>query len=162
MRKIRRYFEEGTAYFVTTVTKERRPVFLDARLCRIFLVTVEYYKAFFDYRVFAYCIMPDHVHLLIQTASKYSLSLIMQMLKGSFSRKLNRLSNSTGHVWQRRYYDEVVRTNFQLLNQIDYIHANPVAAGLVDSVELYSFSSHSQYYGQPALNEIILEIDKPT
>jgi REP element-mobilizing transposase RayT len=62
---MRRFYLENSAYFVTTVTKERKAIFLDKKLCRILLVTVEYYKTILDYKVYGFCLMPDHLHLIL-------------------------------------------------------------------------------------------------
>lgn len=159
MGAIKRYFLEGTPYFVTTVTKERTPLFRDERLARILLVTIEYHKTVFDYLVYGYCLMPDHLHLLLLPRGSFTLSYIMKMIKGSFARKINKLRGTAGSVWHRRFYDEVVRSERQLLTQLDYMHQNPVAAGLVPAAKDYPFSSFHQYYDLDNPAGRILEID---
>ena len=158
MANLRRYFEEGAAYFITTATKDRKPLFNDQKFCRILLVNIEYHKTIFDYLVLGYCLMPDHLHLILKPGTRFNLSFIMQMIKGSFSRKINKLNDVKGHIWQRRYYDEVIRGEGQLIRQLDYLHYNPVEAGLVSSPAKYNFSSFKQYHDfhEPA----ILEIDR--
>ena len=161
MGNLKRFNEEGMVYFVTSVTKNRAVLFRDPKLCRILLITIEYHKTVFDYKVYGYCLMPDHIHLLLQPEGQFNLSFIMRMIKGSFARKVNRLSNQCGSIWQRRFYDEAVRSKEQLYHQLEYMHQNPVAAKLVSSAEEYPFSSFSQYYGSPNLQGDILKIEMP-
>ena len=159
MTNIRRYSEENAAYFVTTITKNRAVVFKDPKYCRILLITIEYFKIIFEYSILGYCMMPDHVHLIIRPSKKFSLSYVMQMIKGSFTRKINKLNNNDGHLWQRRFYDQMIMNNRQLLNQLDYIHNNPVKDGLATVPCDYPFSSYQQYH-EESPSGVILEIDR--
>ena len=160
MSNIRRYYEEGAVYFATTVTRDRQPLFLDKKNCRILLVTVEYYKAIFDYKVLGYCLMPDHFHLIVQPTSRFNLSDIMKMVKGSFARKLNKLADRQGPMWQRRFFDQVIRNEKQLTMQLDYMHQNPVMAGLASEARNYPYSSYCQYEGILKPENTILEVDQ--
>ena len=159
MAKLRRFFEEGLAYFVTTVTKDRKPRFMDTKLCRILLVTLEYHKTVFDYSVYGYCIMPDHLHLILKPDQRFNLSFILKMVKGSFARKVNRLASKDGSFWQAGFYDEAIRSEEQLYRQLEYLHENPVKAGLVAAPNEYVYSSFNQYYGFSNPETEILKID---
>jgi putative transposase len=122
-------------------------------------VTIEYYKTVFDYAVYGYCVMPDHLHLLIKPTGPFDLSYIMKMIKGSFARKINKLGGKNGSIWQRRFYDQAIRSEQQFLAQLAYIHQNPVAGGLVTSAQAYPFSSFNQYMNPTASEREILQID---
>ena len=163
MPNMKRYYEDGLAYFVTTVTHRRRPLFEDRRMCRLILITMAYYKMVFDYEVYGYCIMPDHLHAIIRPNSKYNLSFLMKMIKGSFARKINRLSDleEPTSVWQAGFYEQGIRNNAQLLTQINYIHDNPLKANLASSGQDYEFSSFRQYHFPESQGEPILQVDKP-
>ncbi len=161
MPNMKRHYEDGLAYFVTTVTGERKPLFVDRKLCRIMLITLAYFKTIFDYEVYGYCVMPDHLHAIIRPNSEYNLSFIMKMVKGSFARKVNRLAGSSGSMWQPGFYEEAIRSNTQLNNQLNYIHGNPVKADLALTMEKYEFSSYRQYFIPEEKGEVILEVDRP-
>lgn len=88
MGNIKRHFEAGYSYFVTTIAQERYPIFKDDKMCRILLITIEYYKLILDYKIYAYCIMPDHLHLILRPVGKYDLSYIMRMIKRKFCKKV--------------------------------------------------------------------------
>ncbi len=147
MGNIKRHFEPGYSYFVTTIMQERRPIFADEKMCRILLATVEYFKLILDYKIYAYCIMPDHLHLILHPCGKYELSYIMQMIKGSFVRKFNKMSNLSGQVWQKRFYDESIRDANMLMQKMEYIHNNPTRKNLTASPENYLYSSYHHYFG---------------
>jgi len=159
MGNIRRYFEKNLVYFVTTATKDRHPILNDSKLCRILLVTIEYYKTIFDYSVLAYCLMPDHIHLILQPRGSFELSFIMKMIKGSFSRTVNKLNGKEGSLWQRRYYDEIIRNEDQLSKQIEYIHYNPIKAGLESHPGKFPHSSFTQYNGKKSNGDVLLAVD---
>ena len=157
MANIRRHFETGFAYFVTTVVHEKRSIFADDKMCKILLVTLEYFKLILDYKIYAYCIMPDHLHLILQPVGKYDLSYIMQMVKGSFSRKFNKMNDLTGQIWQKRFYDEGIRNAGMLMQKMEYIHNNPVRKNLVAAPDEYLYSSYNWYFGNI---KNVLEIDR--
>ncbi|MBN1898488.1 MAG: transposase [Spirochaetes bacterium] len=146
---IKRYIEDGQVYFLTSVTKDRNPIFQDGKYANLLLAIIEYLKYYLDYRIYGYVIMPDHFHILIYAFGKYSISKIMNLIKGNFARKYNQIINNVGRtVWQRSYYDEVIRNSLDFFNKLNYMHNNPVKAGLVDDPKDYPFSSWHQYYGE--------------
>lgn len=147
MSKIKRHFEDGYPYLITTVTHKREPIFSVERNCKIFLVALEFFKLTLDYKIFAYCLMPDHLHIILQPAGKYDLSYIMRMIKGNFARKFNLMHGKQGKVWQERFYDTGIRSIDMLLQKIEYIHNNPVRAGIVSRPDQYPFSSYAYYFG---------------
>ena len=157
MGNIRRYFEDGCAYFITTKTYNNLPIFNDEKNCKIILVTLEFFKLVLDYKIFAYCLMPDHLHIILRTMDRYNFSYIMKMIKGNFARKYNKMNSKTGKVWQKAFYDEGIRNMNMLLQKIEYIHNNPVRAKIVTSPELYPFSSYNYYVGENYIG--IPEID---
>ena len=89
-----------------------------------------------QYTLYCYCIMPNHVHILIQPLlekddNPFALSKIMHGLKGYTSTKCNFVLNRTGSFWFPENYDHYVRNEQEFNNVIDYILQNPVKAGLV-------------------------------
>jgi putative transposase len=141
--------EPSAAYFITSVTYNRQPFFQDHTASRLLLITLQYYKYYLDYRLYAFVIMPDHFHMLLQPAHEYPLPTIMNKVKGNFSNKYNRLKGRQGTVWQAGYYDEGIRDYQGLIKRIEYIHNNPVRAQLTTSPDQYEFSSYGYYYGSP-------------
>jgi len=161
MGNIRRFYEENAAYFLTTVTENRVPMFKDPKKCQILLITMEYFKLILDYRLYGFCIMPDHLHLIIHPFGKYDFSYIMKMLKGSFARKLNKINDKEGKIWQRKFYDKCISDSYELVRELEYMHNNPVKANLVSSPEEYPYSSYNHYFDTDFTPTPIIEVDKP-
>ncbi len=95
------------------------------------------------YNLLAYCIMPNHVHIIIDTTVQIPVnediayefvrvSKIMQYLKGGSAREINMQLKKTGQLWQRDYYDHFIRNQKEFDNIVNYIKQNPVKAGLVN------------------------------
>jgi putative transposase len=93
------------------------------------------------YRLLAWVVMPNHVHMLIEIIEGHSLSGIMQSLKVRTARECNRLLGTSGRFWEPEYYDRMIRNERHLSNVILYIHSNPVVAGLVSEPQLWPFGS---------------------
>ena len=91
----------------------------------------------------AVVVMPDHVHIIFTplineaTCDFYSLSEIMDAIKGASAHKINRLLARTGRVWQTESFDRVLRSSENLGEKIQYILDNPVRAGLASTSEEY-------------------------
>jgi REP element-mobilizing transposase RayT len=93
------------------------------------------------FSLLAYVVMPDHVHLLVAPSAVADFSRIMQSVKGRFARLRNRGLGRQGSIWQPRYYESAVRTEDQLAKWVEYIHRNPVQAGLASTPEGYPYCS---------------------
>jgi len=91
-----------------------------------------------------FVVMPEHVHLLISEPERAKLSLALQMLKQTVSRKL-RCKVSGTPFWQARYYDFIVWSERKRLEQLRYMHRNPVKRGLVENPEGWAWSSYRHY-----------------
>lgn len=104
----------------------------------------------FGYRVHAFCLMTNHIHLAVQIGD-IPLSRGMQNLSFRYTRWINRRENRTGHLFQGRYKAVLVDGDSYLLELVRYIHLNPVRAGLVENPEEYPWSSHCAYLGRETL-----------
>jgi REP-associated tyrosine transposase len=94
------------------------------------------------WRCLAYCLMHNHVHLLVETPEP-TLAAGMQRLHGLHAQSFNRRHRHVGHLFQGRYGAVVVRTDEQLLILARYIALNPVEAGLCDDAATWPWSSHA-------------------
>lgn len=95
------------------------------------------------YLLLAWCVMPNHVHVLIQTRENWSLSNIVHSWKSYTSNAINRHLGRNGAVWMADYFDRYIRDDFHLAAVIEYIHGNPVKAGLVEDESAWRYSSRS-------------------
>jgi putative transposase len=95
----------------------------------------------------AYCLMPNHVHLLLETADP-NLAEGMQFLHGRFAQGFNMRHGRVGHLFQGRYGAVPVTDDAQLWTTVGYVATNPVTAGLVEVPEAWMWSSHRATVGQ--------------
>jgi putative transposase len=97
-------------------------------------------------RVYAYCWMTNHLHILVQ-AGPDPLAAPMRQIACEFARAMQAKLQTTGHFFERRYHATLVDADSYLLELIRYIHLNPVRGGLVESPSRYRWSSHHAYLG---------------
>ncbi len=146
MSKIKRYYEKEAIYSITCNTYLRIPIFHKRRAAEFLMNTLGYYKIVLNYSLYCYCIMPDHIHLIIQPhLKKYNISVIMKHIKGSFARSYNNITRKDGIIWQRRFYDSIIASEEELTTKISYIIENPVKEGLVKEAKEYPYSSARTY-----------------
>lgn len=135
----------GAVYHVITRGNNRQRIFTDDRDRRTYLQKVLHYCTEKDVHVLCYCLLSNHVHLLLETP-QWNLSKLMQPLQTSYTLYFNRRYGHTGHVFEQRYKALVVdRDNYLLLQVSCYIHLNPVAAKLVQRPQDYRWSSYQAY-----------------
>src|SRR3990172_875898 len=82
------------------------------------------------YRLFAWCVMPNHVHLVFQTLPGEELATILRSIKTYTARRANALLRRRGPFWQREYYDHLIRDDREFVRIVAYVADNPAKAGL--------------------------------
>ncbi len=93
------------------------------------------------YRLLAWVIMPNHVHILAEQLLGYPLADVVHSWKSFTAHEANKALGRSGHFWYRDYYDRYIRDLEHLGRTIDYIHYNPIKAGLAERPEEWIFSS---------------------
>ena len=105
---------------------------------------VENALLYFDnqrYRLIAWCVMPNHVHGLIETKESWSLAEILHSWKSYTALRANQILGRSGDFWFREYHDRFIRDDRHFRNTVNYIEQNPVKAGLVNRPEGWRWSS---------------------
>jgi putative transposase len=124
------------AYFISTQTQARKPLFRLERLARLMLSTLDHYDET-SYRLHAYVLMPDHLHLLITPFD--TIEKAVQLIKGGFSFRAKRELEWAGEIWQPGFTDHRIRDEEDWLRHLGYIRMNPVKAKLVGDGDVYEF-----------------------
>jgi putative transposase len=161
MTKLRHFDNEGTARFVTFCCYRNLPFLQDDRAKRILIEEIEQARVKHGFRLFAYVIMPEHVHMVIHPPEGMRLGLVIGEIKSRSARRLlaqDRLlaSEKTRVFWMRRCYDHNCRTLETTLEKIRYCHNNPVNRGLVTDPAVWIWSSFGCYHGA---TDVLLAVD---
>ncbi len=151
-----RLFAAGLLYHVIVRGNQRQKTFLAEKDYQAYLERLARYRTRFGVTVHAYCLMSNHVHLLLETSSE-PLARYMQGLQQSYTQYFNRAHGKVGHLFQGRYKAIVCERDEYLLTLVRYIHLNPVRAKLVCRPEQYRWSGHGVY-----LNGEATEVIDPT
>jgi len=139
-----RIFAPGLLYHVIVRGNQRRKTFRCDEDYQAYLDRLDQYRAKCRVRVYAYCLMPNHVHLLVETGST-PLAKFMQGLQQSYTQHFNLRYRKVGHLFQGRYKAIICHRDKYLLALIRYIHLNPVRAKLATRPERYLYSGHNGY-----------------
>lgn len=98
-----------------------------------------------EFQIYAYCMMPNHVHLFVQEAQKGDISAIMKRILSHYAGWYNFKYERTGHLFSNRYKSIPVEDDSYFLTLARYIHQNPVKANLSENMQNYKYSSYSDY-----------------
>ena len=115
-----------------------------------FIAILAKYQQTSDYEIYAYCLMGNHVHILIKEGNE-PLSHSMKKIGTSYVSWYNWQYNRKGHLFQDRYKSETVEDDAYFLTVLRYIHQNPLKAGLVTHIGSYKWSSYAEYINQPKI-----------
>ena len=139
MRKKRLIIDNGL-YHVIARANRQEFIFEQNEFKELFIDIIRAAKKKYDFLIYHFCIMDNHIHFIIKPLKKSKLSEIMRWILGNFAVKFNRLNNYHGHVWYDRFKSIIIRTYTQFLRVFDYISNNPVKAGIVQKAEDYFYS----------------------
>jgi len=131
-------------YYVMNRGRRREEVFTGPKDYRQFIEIINETAGIWKLRVAAYCLMPNHYHLLVQTPNA-NLSRCLRHIDGVYTQRFNRAHGTDGPLFRGRYKSILIEADSYLLPLVRYIHRNPVRAGLSKTMAGYTWSSHRFY-----------------
>jgi putative transposase len=140
-------FYSGGIYHILNRGAFKHQVFDNENHCRMFKSLLKKYSEKFHITILAYCIMPNHFHLVIRQDGKTSVSLFMQLVAHGFARYYNRAEMKTGVVFQARFQSIPVTDDSYLYSLVSYIHLNPVKASLCKHPKDWNYSNFNAFIG---------------
>lgn len=145
--RLRRWYVPNAIYYIVAVTRRRRPIFADEQNLDVLRQTLRNVKLLHPFRMLAYAFMPDHLHLLMFVPETTNISRLLQSIQWNTTRNYKRERAIAGSVslWQKSFYDHVIRDEIDLANHFNYIHYNPVKHGLVTEAADYAHTSFCEY-----------------
>ncbi len=137
----------GALYHTIARGNDGQKTFLDEKDYQVFVDGLGELKRTTAFSVYAYCLMPNHFHLLIET-QRVPLSVIMQRLLTRYVKRFNFRHRRIGHLFQGRYKAILCQRDAYLQELLRYIHLNPVRAKLAKDASTWKWSSHGEYVGR--------------
>ncbi|SHJ57504.1 REP-associated tyrosine transposase [Paramaledivibacter caminithermalis] len=131
----------------------RQRIFEDDEDYEKLLETLKDNKKVSGYKIYAYCFMSNHIHLLIKEGEE-DLGTIFRRIGATYVYWYNWKYNRHGHLFQDRYKSEVVENDRYFLTVLRYIHQNPLKAGIVEDISKYPWSSYREYIAKPMICDI--------
>jgi REP element-mobilizing transposase RayT len=169
--------DDQPIYYITIVVYNRLQIFTKPSFIIPLIDSLDFYRYNLDFKLLGYVIMPDHAHLILWPQGIATVSAIMRDFKTFTSKRIIRQAKvekridwvrafeqageqtgrSDNKVWQDSFWDKIVFTQKFLRQKLNYIHQNPLRAGLVDDVAAYPYSSYRNYEYE---DEWLIEIDR--
>ena len=146
MPRLPRIAIPGLPHHVTQRGNRKVEVFIDDTDRHVYLKLLTKYCTELALRIWAWCLMNNHVHLIAVPSRENSLSLALQRTHGDYAGYFNSRHSKTGHLWQGRFYGTVLDEP-HLWNAVRYVERNPVRAGIVKRATDYRWSSAAAHCG---------------
>jgi putative transposase len=134
----------GAWYHVMNRGRRKENIFLSRHDYETFIKILQETSAAWNLKVSAYCLMPNHYHLLVQTPDG-NISRCMRHINGVYTQRFNRHHGIDGQLFRGRYKAVLVDADSYLLEVLRYIHRNPLQAGIADTLHDFAWSSHHGY-----------------
>lgn len=157
MPRVTRGFAEGLIYHVLNRGNGKQEVFHNDQDHENFIELIRDAKKRYQIYVFAFCLMPNHFHLVVSPLRADDLSKWMQWLMTSHVRRYHKRYETSGHIWQGRFKSFIIQNDEHLLTVLRYVEGNPVRSGLVTSAKDWPWSSHHKRI----YKELDKIVDKP-
>lgn len=132
---------EKVCYHIVNRGNQKQSVFLQETDYAKYLEILRHYKKRYNFKLYAYCLMPNHIHLILEAKRPSDLAKIMQGLTLSYTVWFNKKYKKVGHLWQGRFKSMVIQKDRYLINCLQYIELNPVRAEIISRPEDYIWSS---------------------
>ena len=147
MGRKKRDWRPGSYYNIATRGNNRQKLFSHQEDFHIFVEILNQAYAKFQIQIIAYCLMPNHFHLLIRSDYR-DLKDVMFFIKSKYSYYFRKKYDFSGHVYEKRYYSKLIESPLGILHISSYIHRNPTETNppIVLAMENYIFSSFQYYH----------------
>lgn len=129
-------------YHIITRGNQKQSIFLDTQDYQKYLRLLTKYKKRYKFKLYCFCLMPNHAHLIIKVESPPDLNKIMRGINLSYVLYFNYKYDKVGHLWQDRFKSRLIQKDSYLLDCIAYIENNPIRASLTSDIKEYPWSSY--------------------
>ena len=151
MPRSARQISNTKVYHIILRGNDKQDIFYDKQDYRKFIKEIKETKEKYQYILYSYCLMPNHVHMVLYDKNE-NLSKIMQSLEVSYSKYFCKKYEKVGHLFQNRFLSKKVDNKEYFIYLCRYIHQNPVKAH-IGTLNSYEWSSYKEYIGKSELIE---------
>ncbi len=144
MPRLPRICVDGAISLVTSRGSLDDPLFKDPQDYQAYRRLIAEYRRRHGVKLFAYCLLPDHVHLCVETDPS-SLSAFMHDLTVAYTKTFNKRHGRSGHLFQQRFKTVIVEKGTYLLPVTAYLHAHPIRSGIAADAAGHPFTSYARY-----------------
>lgn len=148
MPRIARGLADNHVYHILNRGNNRQAIFRKEQDYETFTILIREAKRLYPVKILAYCLMPNHFHMIVMPILAEYLSKWMQWVMTSHVRRYNRHYGTVGHVWQGRFKSFIIQKDDHLITALRYVEANPVRASLVGMANDWPWSSHKEMIGE--------------
>jgi putative transposase len=141
MPRGKRLLIPNICYHVVQRGNQKQNIFRENADFEKYLQILSHYKKKYRFKVYAYCIMPNHIHLMVEVEKLNNLAKIMQGTSLTYTLWFNKKYGKVGHLWQGRFKSMAIQKDRYLIDCVNYIEYNPLRADLVKSPLDYIWSS---------------------
>jgi putative transposase len=138
MRRCRQT-RDGATYHITVRANRQELIMHHDAIYELFLTVLNRAKKKYRFQIYNYCIMGNHVHLIIHPHEGESISRIMQWILSVFARAWNKMHSVSGHVWGERFFSKIINTFSEFIHTFNYIAQNPVKAGIAAQADQWEY-----------------------
>lgn len=163
MPRIARGLADNMIYHIINRGNGKQEVFHKDKDYEAFIKLLQEAKKRFPVKLYGYCLMPNHFHLIVRPELGRNLSRLMQWVMTSHVRRYHRHYGGSGHIWQGRYKSFMIQEDVHLLMTIRYTEGNPVRASLSRTARDWKWSSHNETIGErnkKIIDKIPIELPK--
>jgi len=144
MPRSARILIRNACYHIIARGNQKQEVFFEAADYKAYLRLLKKYKIKYRIKLYCYCLMNNHVHMLVEPEEPHCISAAMQGLSQSYSIWFNAKYNKVGHLWQDRFKSMIIQKDEYFLTCMNYIEANPVRGNILANPLDYPWSSHKE------------------
>jgi putative transposase len=144
MPTVSRTFIDYGCYHIVARGNQKQAICVSDEDFLYYLGIVKRAKKRYNIYLYSYCIMPNHVHLLVECQQANNLSKFMHWINRGYTAYFNAKYDKVGHLWQGRFKSKPILKGQYLIHCSNYIESNPVRAQIVDDIAEYSWSSYRE------------------
>jgi len=145
---------KGVIYHIYNRGNQKKEIFLDSHDFSFYIHKLQKAVKDYNFSLIAYCLMPNHVHLVVKQNTEQTPQLLIASLHTSYSKFFNKKYKLIGHLFQGRYKQKIVTSDEYARYLVAYIHLNPVQAGLCNVPQEYPWSSYREYQNKTKVNTL--------